>query len=189
MNKNVLNVNLRNMKSDNIPLYCGYCRDPITNMYNKTGYKYKLILKSIPIDIFEEMVTKGWTRCGNEIYMTSYEKTCCKLYQPRLNINNFKISNEQKKIMKRFKKYLSGQYEENKIKNKMNNEIKNNKILVNDKYKQTISQKVQKYLSSKAFVDILKKYTKNEDEIQIFINKINETKVRIATNKKFNFNY
>ena len=189
MNKNVLNVNLRNMKSDNIPLYCGYCRDPITNMYNKTGYKYKLILKSIPIDIFEEMVTKGWTRCGNEVYMISYEKTCCKLYQPRLNINNFKISNEQKKIMKRFKKYLSGQYEENKIKNKTNNEIKNSKIIVNDKYKDTISQKVQKYLSSKAFVDILKKYTKNEDEIQIFINKINETKVRIATNKKFNFNY
>ena len=191
MNKNVLNVNLRNMISDNIPLYCGYCRNPITNMYNKTSYKYKLKLKSIPIDIFEEMVTKGWTRCGNEVYISSYEKTCCKLYQPRLNINNFKISNEQKKIMKRFRKYLSGQYEENKIKNKnkINNEIKNNKILVNDKYKDTISQKVQKYISSKAFVDILKKYTKNENEIQIFINKINETKVRIVTNKKLNFNY
>ena len=191
MNKNVLNVNLRNMISDNIPLYCGYCRNPITNMYNKTCYKYKLKLKSIPIDIFEEMVTKGWTRCGNEVYISSYEKTCCKLYQPRLNINNFQISNEQKKIMKRFRKYLSGQYEENKIKNKnkINNEIKNNKILVNDKYKDTISQKVQKYISSKAFVDILKKYTKNENEIQIFINKINETKVRIVTNKKLNFNY
>jgi len=191
MNKNVLNVNLRNMISDNIPLYCGYCRNPITNMYNKTSYKYKLKLKSIPIDIFEEMVTKGWTRCGNEVYISSYEKTCCKLYQPRLNINNFKISSEQKKIMKRFRKYLSGQYEENKIKNKnkINNEIKNNKILVNDKYKDTISQKVQKYISSKAFVDILKKYTKNENEIQIFINKINETKVRIVTNKKLNFNY
>ena len=191
MNKNVLNVNLRNMISDNIPIYCGYCRNPISNMYNKTSYKYKLKLKSIPIDIFEEMVTKGWTRCGNEVYISSYEKTCCKLYQPRLNINNFKISNEQKKIMKRFRKYLSGQYEENKIKNKnkINNEIKNNKILVNDKYKDTISQKVQKYISSKAFVDILKKYTKNENEIQIFINKINETKVRIVTNKKLNFNY
>ena len=191
MNKNVLNVNLRNMISDNIPIYCGYCRNPISNMYNKTSYKYKLKLKSIPIDIFEEMVTKGWTRCGNEVYISSYEKTCCKLYQPRLNINNFQISNEQKKIMKRFRKYLSGQYEENKIKNKnkINNEIKNNKILVNDKYKDTISQKVQKYISSKAFVDILKKYTKNENEIQIFINKINETKVRIVTNKKLNFNY
>ena len=189
MNKNVLKVNLRNMKSDNIPLYCGYCKNPITNMYNKTSYKYKLKLKSIPIDIFEEMITKGWTRCGNEVYITSYEKTCCKLYQPRLNINNFQISNEQKKIMKRFKKYLSGQYEENKNKNKINNEIKNNKIHVNDKYKDTISQKVQKYINSKAFVDILKKFTTNENEKQIFINKINETKVRFVTNKKLNFNY
>ena len=189
MNKNVLKVNLPNMKSDNIPLYCGYCKNPITNMDNKTSYKYILKLKSIPIDILEEMISKGWTRCGNEIYISSYEKTCCKLYQPRLNINNFQISNEQKKIMKRFKKYLSGQYEENKIKNKINNEIKNNKILKNDKYKDTISEKVQKFINSKAFVDILKKYVKNENEIQIFINKISETKVRIVTNKKLNFNY
>jgi len=189
MDKNVLRVNLRNMKSDNIPIYCGYCKNPITNMYNKTCYKYKLKLKSIPIDVFEEMVTKGWTRCGDEIYYTNYEKTCCKLYQPRININNFQISNEQKKIMKRFRKYLSGQYEENKIKNKINNEVKNNKTLVNDKYKDTIFQKVQKYISSKAFESILKKYTKNENEMLIFINKINEAKVKIVINKKLNFNY
>ena len=189
MNKNVLKVNLRNMRSDNLPVYCGYCRNPITNMYNKTCYKYKLKLKSIPIDIFEEMLNKGWTRCGDEIYISSYEKTCCKLYQPRLNINNFQITNEQKKIMKRFKKYLSGQYEEDKIKNKINNEIKDDKKPANDIYKNTISQKVKKYISSKPFLDILNKYTKNEKEKQIYINKINDTKIRIVTNKKLNFNY
>ena len=112
----VLRINLCQMIEDNRPSGCGYCKDPITNIRKQTSYKYRLIVKSVPIDIWENMVSKGWTRCGDLLYKSSYLKTCCKLYQPRVNINNFKISNEQKKIMKRFRKFLSGEYEQNKIK-------------------------------------------------------------------------
>ena len=95
-----IRVNLCQMIEDNKPSGCGYCKDRITNIRKQTSYKYRIYLKSISVDILEELIEKGWTRCGNLIYRTSYEKTCCKLYQPRININNFKITNEQKKIMK-----------------------------------------------------------------------------------------
>jgi arginyl-tRNA--protein-N-Asp/Glu arginylyltransferase len=115
-NNNILRINISDLSPDFLPSGCGYCKDIITGVRKQTSYKYRLNLNSIPIDIFEDLVMKGWSRCGGIIYKTSYEKTCCKLYQPRVNINNFVISNEQKKIMKRFKKFLSGEYEENKFK-------------------------------------------------------------------------
>ena len=181
-----LKVYLKRMIPDAAPIPCGYCKDPITNIEKKTCYKYYLYLKSIPIDIYEDMVSKGWTRCGEAFYMTSYEKTCCKLYQPRLNINNFKLSNEQKRILKRFRKYLSGEYELNKLKNK--EEIPQ-KTFIEDNYKDNIYKNINEFINSNIFLEILKKYSKNENEINIYLNKIKDTKIRRITNKKYNFDY
>ena len=91
--------------------------------------------------------------------------------------------------MKRFRKYLSGEYEENKLKNKDNNNKKKEQI--EDIFQIKIFKKVQDYINSKLYIEILKKYiTKgNENYIQIFINKIKETKVRRITNKKYNSDY
>ena len=156
-NSNYLRINLLDMNPDYNPSGCGYCKNIITGERNKTSYKYRLELKSLPIDVYEEMLKKGWTRCGSLFYKTSYEKTCCKLYQPRVNINNFVISNEQKRIMKRFKKFMSGEYEENKLKNLAN---KKEKIKIEDDYQIKITQNVKKYVDSKIYMDILNKYIK-----------------------------
>ena len=184
--KDILRVNLCQMMEDNRPSGCGYCRDIKTDTRKQTSYKYRLVVNSIPIDLYEKMQAKGWTRCGDLIYKSSYEKTCCKLYQPRLNINNFKITNEQKKIMKRFRKFLSGEYEQNKLKNK---EVKPEKIKIEDNYQNKIENKIKRYINSKIYINILKKYIFNENELQIILNKINETKIRRNTNKKYNFDY
>ena len=175
------------MVEDNKPSGCGYCKDRITNIRKQTSYKYRIYLKSIPVDILEEMFEKGWSRCGDLIYRTIYEKTCCKLYQPRININNFKITNEQKKIMKRFRKFLSGEYELNKLKAAEKN--KNEKIKIKDDFQNKINEKVQDYINSKLFLNILKQFVQNEKYMEIILNKINDTKIRRNTNKKFNFNY
>lgn len=182
-----LRINLCQMVEDNKPSGCGYCKDRITNIRKQTSYKYRIYLKSIPVDILEEMFEKGWSRCGDLIYRTIYEKTCCKLYQPRININNFKITNEQKKIMKRFRKFLSGEYELNKLKAAEKN--KNEKIKIKDDFQNKINEKVQDYINSKLFLNILKQFVQNEKYMEIILNKINDTKIRRNTNKKFNFNY
>ena len=184
---NTLKINLRKMIPDNIASTCAYCKDPLTNIQKKDCYKYYLYLKSIPIDIYEEMAFKGWTKCGDRIYLHSYEKSCCKLYQPRININNFQISNEQKKIMKRFRKYLAGEYKRGENVKKEENKPK--KVIIEDNFKNNISKKVQEYINSQNIANILKKYIKKEEEIQIYLNKIKEAKIRRITNKKYNFNY
>ena len=113
-NEEMLRLNINTIRTDFFAGGCGYCKDKNTNLRKYTSYKNYLNIKKISVNILQDMVIKGWARCGNCIYKTNYEKTCCKLYQPRVNINNFKISKEQKKIMKRFRKYLSGEYENNK---------------------------------------------------------------------------
>ena len=153
---NMLRINLCQMIEDNRPSGCGYCKDKLTNIRKQTSYKYRLILNSIPIDIYQEMFEKGWTRCGDLLYRTTYEKTCCKLYQPRININNFKLNNEQKKIMKRFRKFLSGEYEQNKL--KLEEKKQNIKIKIDDDFQNSIYKKVHNYTCSKIFVDVLNKY-------------------------------
>ena len=189
MENNVLKINICQMDPDNYMRPCGYCKDPITNIRKRTSSKYGLTLENLPIDIYEQMFFKGWTRCGDYFYKSSYEKTCCKLYQPRININEFKISNEQKKVMKRFRKYLSGEYEENKLKNKDNTFKKKEKI--EDIFQIKIFKKIQDYINSKLYIEILKKYIieENENYFQIYLNKIKETKVRRNTNKKYNSDY
>jgi arginyl-tRNA--protein-N-Asp/Glu arginylyltransferase len=134
------------------------------------------------------MFAKGWSRCGDILYRTIYEKTCCKLYQPRLNINNFKLSNEQKKIMKRFRKFLSGEYEPNKLK-AQNKDKKPEKIKIEDNFQNAINQKVQNFMNSINFLDALKKFIDNEKDLELILNSIKETKIRRNTNKKFDFNY
>jgi len=186
-NKDVLRVNILQMIEDNKPTGCGYCKDRITNIRKQTSYKYRLILKSLPINIYESMFKKGWSRCGDLLYRTSYEKTCCKLYQPRVNINNFQITKEQKKVMKRFRKFLNGEYEQNKLKNVENKNKEKNKN--EDKYQNNIYQKLKQYIDSKSYMDILKKYIYNENELENILNKINDSRIRINPNKKYNFNY
>ena len=187
-NQDVLRINILQMIEDNKPSGCGYCKDKITNQRKQTSYKYRLILKSLSVNIYEDMFKKGWSRCGDILYKSSYEKTCCKLYQPRVNINNFKITNEQKKVMKRFRKFLSGEYEQNKQKNTEKNNNKE-EMKKEDQYQNNIYQKVKQYIDSKSFLDILKKYIQNENDIENILNKINDSKIRINTNKKYNFNY
>ena len=184
----MLRVNICQMIEDNRPSGCGYCKDKITNIRKQTSYKYRLILKSISVDFYEKMFKKGWTRCGDLVYKTSYEKTCCKLYQPRININNFKLTNEQTKIMKRFRKFLSGEYEQNKLKILEKN--KKDSIKAEDNYQNQIFLKVKDYINSKIYIDILKKYIQEEKDIDFILNKINnDTKIRRNTNKKYNFDY
>ena len=185
----ILRINLCQLIEDNRPSGCGYCKDPITNIRKQTSYKYRVIANSVPIDIWENMVSKGWTRCGDLLYKSTYLKTCCKLYQPRVNINNFKISNEQKKIMKRFRKFLSGEYEQNKIKVMEEKIKKEEKFKIDDEFQNRIEEKTKAYINSRLYLYTLRKYLFNGNIIQTICNKVKDTKIRRNNNKKNNFDY
>ena len=168
-------------KSDTKGHECGYCKNPDGSCSFGTS------IKTYPVEIYEKMMKDGWRRCGDYVYIPNIEKSCCKLYTCRLNVEDFKINKEQRKIMKRFRRYLSGEYELNKEKIKEKEEKKNDKETKNeDKIKEKIELILKGYLEKKKYIEIIEKYIKIDKSL---FENIKETNVRQNTNKKLNFDY
>ena len=195
INQEKLRINITQLKELNL-FGCGYCKHQSVQIKSRLKNEIMMKIKSIPLDIYQNLVEKGWSKSGTLIYKRNYEKSCCKIYQPRVNINNFKISKEQKKVMKKFRKYLSGEYEQNKF-NKLYNNINDNYIKEKEKEKpkeedeiqNKIDAKLREYIMSTNFLNILNKCLKNEDDINLIYEKLIYTKIRKNNNKKFNYDY
>ena len=88
---NSLEINIVRFNNDNNGHRCGYCK-------NETGScSFGLTIKKYPVEIYEKMMKDGWRRCGDYVYLPNIEKSCCKLYTCRLNVEDFKINKDQKK--------------------------------------------------------------------------------------------
>ena len=192
----ILRININKMFEDNIPSGCGYCKHQTVFLKNHNKSQFRFPIKSIPVNILQNMLSRGWGRSGNLMYKKNYEKCCCKLYQPRVYINKFEISKEQKKVMKRFRKYLSGEYEQNKINNlvnKVNNINPFDKNIKKEKEEDPIQNRInnllKEYLSSSNFFSILNKYIQNGDDINEIYQKLTNAKIRKNNNKKFDYHY
>lgn len=55
------------------------------------------------------LLSRGFRRCGDNYYVPINHKNCCPSYIIRLNFNNFKINKNQRKVLNKFNKYLSGE--------------------------------------------------------------------------------
>ena len=195
INQEKLRINITQLKELNL-FGCGYCKHQSVQIKSRLKNEIMMKIKSIPLDIYQNLIEKGWSKSGTLIYKRNYEKSCCKIYQPRVNINNFKISKEQKKVMKKFRKYLSGEYEQNKF-NKLYNNINDNYIKEKEKEKpkeedeiqNKIDAKLREYIMSTNFLNILNKCLKNEDDINLIYEKLIYAKIRKNNNKKFNYDY
>lgn len=61
------------------------------------------------VDDYQKLMDRGWRRCGGYYYKNDFEQSCCQSYTIRLDATEYKISNSQKKVMKKFNKYLLGE--------------------------------------------------------------------------------
>lgn len=50
--------------------------------------------------IYEQLINKGWRRCGTYYYKNTMDKCCCKSYTIRMNVEQFKIKKQQRKTVK-----------------------------------------------------------------------------------------
>ena len=176
-----LEINVVRFNLDDKGHRCGYCKNP------EGSCSFGTTIQNYPVQIYEKMMKDGWRRCGEYVYLPNILKSCCKLYTCRLNIEDFQINKEQKKIMKRFRRYLSGEYELNKENLKKQENIKkdNSKDVQIDKTKENIEKILKEYLGVKNFLKIIEKFIKIDESLI----DINGMYVKKNTNKKFNFDY
>ena len=91
---------------------CGYCKDKPEKQ--PKGHKSIGITSSkMTADDYQKLMDRGWRRCGTYYYKWDFLQSCCQPYTIRLNQEEFKISNSQKQVMKKFNKFLKGQLDRN----------------------------------------------------------------------------
>ena len=179
--KSNLKINVIRFSNDDKGHECGYCKK------ENGSCSFGIVIDEYPVEIYEKMMKDGWRRCGDYVYIPNLEKSCCKLYTCRLNVEDFKINKDQKRVMKRFRKYLSGEYELNKEKVKKEEKKNYNEKKIIDEIKERIENILKEYLKQKRYIKIIEKYIKLDNSI--IEHKLSEIYVKKNTNKKLNFDY
>ncbi|XP_045500708.1 arginyl-tRNA--protein transferase 1 [Colias croceus] len=84
---------------------CGYCKKPDTN------YGHGLWAHTMSVSDYQDLIDRGWRRSGKYCYKPTLNIICCPMYTIRCRALEFRPSKSQKKVLKRFNKYLVGENE------------------------------------------------------------------------------
>lgn len=79
---------------------CGYCKS------HSTSVSFGFSSNSIPAEIYEGLMLKGWRRSGNYFYRAINHLTCCPMYTIRLSSSEFSPSKSQRKVLKHVDRYF-----------------------------------------------------------------------------------
>lgn len=81
--------------------HCGYCKSTTGNI------SYGMWAQSLTTTEYQELIDRGWRRSGHYCYKPMLDETCCPLYTIRCNALELSLSKSQKKVIKKFNKFLN----------------------------------------------------------------------------------
>ncbi|XP_062134099.1 arginyl-tRNA--protein transferase 1 isoform X2 [Drosophila sulfurigaster albostrigata] len=79
---------------------CGYCTGIVCSKSHGM-HAYRL-----SCDDYQELIDRGWRRCGNYCYKPQNDVTCCPCYTIKCDALEFKLTKSNKKILRRMNKFL-----------------------------------------------------------------------------------
>ncbi|XP_030444555.2 arginyl-tRNA--protein transferase 2-like isoform X1 [Syzygium oleosum] len=82
---------------------CGYCRSP-----DRSSVSHGLWAHSLTVDDYQDLLDRGWRRCGSYLYKPDMSSTCCPSYTIRLKAADFSPSKEQNRVYRRVERFLDG---------------------------------------------------------------------------------
>jgi arginine-tRNA-protein transferase len=83
--------------------HCNYCKDSKSNPGHAD---WGIVSNRMSVVDYQKLMDRGWRRCGGYYYKYDFENSCCQPYTIRLDTRAFSINHSQKKVMKRFNKFL-----------------------------------------------------------------------------------
>ncbi|XP_050666148.1 arginyl-tRNA--protein transferase 1 isoform X2 [Leptidea sinapis] len=84
---------------------CGYCKKTDTN------FAHGMWAHTMSVEDYQALIDRGWRRSGKYCYKPTLNIICCPMYTIRCRALEFKATKSQKKVLKRFNKYLMGEEE------------------------------------------------------------------------------
>ncbi|KAL1494341.1 hypothetical protein ABEB36_009955 [Hypothenemus hampei] len=80
---------------------CGYCTSSMGNISNG------MYTQRLTVQEYKDLIDRGWRRSGKYCYKPAMDQTCCPQYTIKCDAINFVLHKSQKKIIKKFNKYLA----------------------------------------------------------------------------------
>jgi hypothetical protein len=69
-----------------------------------------MVASTLTVHAYQELLDRGWRRSGTYLYLTFPDRNCCPTYTIRLHAPSFQPSAAQKKSLRRFAQFLSGEW-------------------------------------------------------------------------------
>ncbi|KAE9547732.1 hypothetical protein FO519_009059 [Halicephalobus sp. NKZ332] len=90
---------------------CGYCKrgrrkTPGVSDNEEPSFSLGVIAHFLTCEDFNQMLDIGWNRSGKYLYKPIMDKTCCPQYTIRLDVNKFRLSRTQKRVLRNVHNYL-----------------------------------------------------------------------------------
>ncbi|CAD8102201.1 unnamed protein product [Paramecium primaurelia] len=128
---------------------CGYCNGAKSNKLWVTSgfYCYKMKL-----DEYQQLMDRGWRRCGVYYYRPALAQSCCQAYALRVDTQNFKHRVTHEKVLKKIKRIQPIQNDLNDLHQKvqLKSEIKE------DQFTQSILSQIQTDIDTQDLVILSK---------------------------------
>ena len=128
--------------------HCGYC----SNGNSKSlGLNCNLMRSSD----YESLMVKGWRRCGSYYYKPDVPNSCCRLNTIRCDAPSFVPNKSQRKVLKKFQRFLEGT---RPASNNKKVKRQGNKLEVPDQLKQIIREAIM--ISIEGIIEFSEDYVK-----------------------------
>ena len=84
------------------PPQCPYCERPNSD-------KADMIIcnsPTIPYNLFQTLMVRGWWRTGNVIFKPQVESICCPSYAIRMSVAEYKLTKSHRKVLNKWRNFL-----------------------------------------------------------------------------------
>lgn len=82
---------------------CGYCEKEDGSI--TMGFS----ADHLSLRDYQDLMDRGWRRCGNYYYKPDVPNGCCKLFTIRLEAAKYQMRKSHKKVMKKWERFLAGE--------------------------------------------------------------------------------
>jgi len=82
---------------------CGYCEN------QKGSITMGFSADHLSLRDYQDMMDRGWRRCGTYYYKPDVPNGCCKLFTIRMEAANYQMRKSHKKVMKKWNRFLAGE--------------------------------------------------------------------------------
>ncbi|KAH8270792.1 hypothetical protein KR018_003903 [Drosophila ironensis] len=86
---------------------CGYCAG------TKGSKSHGMHAYRLDCQDYQDLIDRGWRRCGNYCYKLQNQETCCPCYTIKCNALEFKMSRSHKRVLRRMSRFLRDGRREN----------------------------------------------------------------------------